>query len=51
MAQWRPAGETGRFAEIDRAITGKEYEEALAIADEVGMRRLDARRPKFFFRW
>ena len=51
MAQWRSAGETGRFPEIDRAITGTEYEEALAIAEEVGMKRLDERRPKFFFRW
>jgi putative pyruvate formate lyase activating enzyme len=51
MAQWRPAGETASFPEIDRAITGSEYEEALAIAEEVGMKRLDERRPNFFFRW
>jgi len=51
MAQWRPAGETERFPEIDRAISGREYEHALAIADEVSMKRLDERQAKFFFRW
>jgi putative pyruvate formate lyase activating enzyme len=51
MAQYRPAGESSNFPEIDRAITGNEYQEALAIAAEVGMKRLDERRPKFFYRW
>ena len=51
MAQWRPAGETGRFPEIDRPISAREYEQALEIASEVGMQRLDERRPKLFFRW
>jgi len=51
MAQYRPAGESSKFPEIDRAITGNEYQEALAIAAEVGMERLDERRPKFFYRW
>lgn len=47
MAQWHPAGETGGFHEIDRRITSSEYQEALDIAAEVGMKRLDQRRPKF----
>jgi putative pyruvate formate lyase activating enzyme len=51
MAQYRPAGRSANFPEIDRAITGNEYQEALAIAADVGMDRLDQRRPKFFFRW
>jgi putative pyruvate formate lyase activating enzyme len=50
MAQYRPAGESSNFPEIDRAITGTEYQEALAIAAEVGMERLDERRPKFLYR-
>ena len=50
MAQYRPAGESANFPEIDRAITGSEYQEALAIAAEVGINRLDERRPKFFYR-
>ena len=48
MAQWHPAGETGQFPEIDRRATTAEYREALDIAAEVGMERLDQRRPKFF---
>jgi putative pyruvate formate lyase activating enzyme len=50
MAQWHPAGETCSFPEIDRPITRAEYEEALAIAEELGMHRLDERRPRFFLR-
>jgi putative pyruvate formate lyase activating enzyme len=50
MAQYRPCGESADFPEIDRAITGGEYQQALAIAAEVGMKRLDERRPKFFIR-
>jgi putative pyruvate formate lyase activating enzyme len=51
MAQWRPAGETASFPEIDRAISASEYEQALAIAAQLGMQRLDERRPKFLFKW
>jgi putative pyruvate formate lyase activating enzyme len=51
MAQWRPAGETARHPEIDRPISAGEYEQALEIAAELGMERLDERRPKFLFRW
>ena len=51
MAQYRPAGESSSFPEIDRATTGNEYQEALTIAAEVGMNRLDERRPKFLHRW
>ena len=51
MAQYRPAGDSSKHPEIDRAITGDEYRQALAIAAEVGMSRLDERRPKFFYRW
>jgi putative pyruvate formate lyase activating enzyme len=51
MAQYRPAGRSSDFTEIDRPITGNEYQKALDIAAEVGMQRLDERRPKFFIRW
>jgi putative pyruvate formate lyase activating enzyme len=51
MAQYRPAGRSADFPEIDRPITGNEYRKALDIAAEVGMQRLDERRPKFFVRW
>jgi putative pyruvate formate lyase activating enzyme len=46
MAQYYPAGKVGadgRFEEIDRGISGDEYGRALAIAEELGLRRLDPR--------
>jgi putative pyruvate formate lyase activating enzyme len=50
MAQWHPAGECARFPEIDRPITGREYEDAIATAVELGLGRLDDRRPRFRLR-
>jgi putative pyruvate formate lyase activating enzyme len=46
MAQWHPAGECRHFAEIDRHVTAEEYHQALDIAAEVGIARLDERRPR-----
>lgn len=46
MAQWRPAGETASHPAVDRPIRSDEYREALAIAERVGIHRLDERRPK-----
>jgi putative pyruvate formate lyase activating enzyme len=46
MAQYYPAGKVGKdgkFNEIDRGVSGGEYERALAIAAELGLRRLDPR--------
>jgi putative pyruvate formate lyase activating enzyme len=45
MDQYRPAGRVGggRFAEIDRGLTSEEYREAVRMADELGLRRLDRR--------
>jgi putative pyruvate formate lyase activating enzyme len=46
MAQYYPAGKVGadgKFEEIDRGISGGEYERALAIAAELGLERLDPR--------
>jgi putative pyruvate formate lyase activating enzyme len=46
MAQYYPAGKVGRdgkFEELDRGISGGEYARALAIAEELGLRRLDPR--------
>jgi len=44
MAQYYPSGRVGReeFAELDRRLFREEYEQALAIADELGL-RLDPR--------
>ena len=46
MAQYYPAGKVGRdgrFEEIDRGVSGAEYEGALRIAGELGLERLDPR--------
>ena len=47
MDQYFPAGKvTGdRFSEINRRLTSAEYREAVTIARDVGLRRLDFRRP------
>jgi putative pyruvate formate lyase activating enzyme len=43
MAQFRPAGRTDEFPEIDRHLYRSEFEQALAIADGLGLRRVDRR--------
>ena len=45
MAQYRPAGKVSRteYVEINRRITGRELEQAVAAAHAVGLRRLDDR--------
>jgi putative pyruvate formate lyase activating enzyme len=45
MDQYAPGGLVGggRFGEIDRRVTRLEFREALAIARELGLRRLDER--------
>lgn len=49
MAQYYPAWKVGpdTYPEINRRITPDEYEEALRIAQEVGLWRLDERRPRW----
>jgi putative pyruvate formate lyase activating enzyme len=43
MAQYYPAGRTREFPEIDRHLYRDEFERALELADELGLRRLDKR--------
>jgi putative pyruvate formate lyase activating enzyme len=43
MAQYYPAGRTSEFPEIDRHLHRSEFERALELADELGLRRLDRR--------
>ena len=43
MDQYHPAFNTGRFPEINRCITSKEYLTALRMAQEAGLKRLDSR--------
>jgi putative pyruvate formate lyase activating enzyme len=45
MGQYYPAGKVGedRYEEINRRPTGRELADAFAIADDLGLRRLDSR--------
>jgi len=43
MSQYRPCGEAMAHPPLNRRITGEEYEEALAMAREEGIHRLDQR--------
>jgi putative pyruvate formate lyase activating enzyme len=47
MDQYRPAGKVdgSHYAEIDRGLTRSEFAEAQRIARELGLHRLDRRRP------
>jgi putative pyruvate formate lyase activating enzyme len=44
MDQYRPCGEAADYPPLNRRINAKEYEEALNIAREEGIHRLDQRR-------
>jgi len=48
MDQYRPAGKVrpGRFPELSRPLEAAEYLEALRVARDVGLRRLDERAPR-----
>ena len=41
MGQYRPCGQAGRYEELNRPITGREYRQALEAARELGLDRLD----------
>jgi putative pyruvate formate lyase activating enzyme len=47
MDQYYPAGKVGtaQFPELNRRLSSREFSEARAIARELGLRRLDERRP------
>jgi putative pyruvate formate lyase activating enzyme len=44
MSQYRPCGEAHDFPELRRATSGEEFREAIGIAQEEGIHRLDERR-------
>ena len=50
MSQYRPCGEAYRYPELQRMITVEEYREAVRIAHEEGIHRLDERRLIHVFR-
>jgi putative pyruvate formate lyase activating enzyme len=43
MDQYRPCYRANEYPELDRPITGAEYAEALALAERLGLHRLDRR--------
>ncbi len=45
MAQYRPCYRAHELPPLDRRLTGKEYAEAVRLAQEAGL-RLDERRPR-----
>ena len=43
MDQYRPCGKAYQYPPIDRRLTNDEFQEALKLADEAGLQRLDAK--------
>jgi len=48
MDQYRPAHKAYHFPELNRRISRQEYENAVKMALDAGLRRLDERRPTFW---
>jgi putative pyruvate formate lyase activating enzyme len=51
MSQYRPCGEAHEFPELRRAVSVEEFREAVSIANEEGIQRLDERRLSRLFQW
>ena len=51
MAQYRPCGRASEVKALRRSITDEEYQEAIQVAHEEGITRLDERRRAFELRW
>jgi putative pyruvate formate lyase activating enzyme len=51
MAQYRPCGRAGEVPSLRRSITDEEYQEAIEMAHQEGISRLDERRRTFALRW
>jgi len=49
MDQYRPAYNARKFPELMRSISSQEYQSALQMAHDAGLRRLDKRKPHFLF--
>jgi len=44
MDQYRPAYRAGNYPELNRPVSQEEYQQAVEMANKLGLRRLDARR-------
>jgi putative pyruvate formate lyase activating enzyme len=51
MAQYRPCGRASEVRALRRSITDEEFQEAIQMAHEEGITRLDERRRAFILRW
>ena len=51
MAQYRPCGRASEVKALRRSITDEEYQQAIQVAHEEGITRLDERRRAFVLRW
>jgi putative pyruvate formate lyase activating enzyme len=51
MSQYRPCGEAHKFPELRRSITAGEFREAISMAQEEGIHRLDERKLIQLFKW
>lgn len=48
MDQYRPSFKAHHYPEIDRRISSREFQEAVDLAHQAGLHRLDERRPLFW---
>jgi putative pyruvate formate lyase activating enzyme len=51
MPQYRPVGRASEWPALGRSLTDKEFGEAIQMAEEEGITRLDERRRAFVLRW
>jgi putative pyruvate formate lyase activating enzyme len=51
MAQYRPCGRASDVPALRRGISDEEYQEAIAVAQQEGITRLDERKRAFVLRW
>jgi putative pyruvate formate lyase activating enzyme len=51
MSQYRPCGEAHNFPELRRSITAGEFRDAVSMAQEQGIHRLDERKLIQLFKW
>ncbi len=51
MEQYHPCHEAGRYPELNRPLTEREYRDAVSAAEEDGISRLDSRERKFMAYW
>ena len=50
MEQYRPCGLAHKYPPINRSLTNEEYQQAVQLAKEAGLTRLDDRNLDWFFR-